>query len=128
MQSCSECGHDVPNNYRSPSITKIYQTIETTLSTVNKGTQKSKDARSEETLRICENLLHQVEDTLHAHNYQVIRLVEKIYDVCIGMALWDKAMHYSKRLLDGYLKFYPKYHPSIATQLFGIGEYCCYCM
>ena len=116
-QPCSECGQVVPNTYTSPDVTKIYKTIEAALTANNKTQQ------SEEALRIFENLLHEVDDTLHSHNYQVIRIVDQISDVCIEMGLWNKAIHYCKRSLDGYLKFYPKYHPSIAIQLFRIGEY-----
>ena len=107
----------VPNTYTSPDVTKIYKTIEAALTANNKTQQ------SEEALRIFENLLHEVDDTLHSHNYQVIRIVDQISDVCIEMGLWNKAIHYCKRSLDGYLKSYPKYHPSIAIQLFRIGEY-----
>ena len=107
----------VPNTYTSPDVTKIYKTIEAALTANNKTQQ------SEEALRIFENLLHEVDDTLHSHNYQVIRIVDQISDICIEMGLWNKAIHYYKRSLDGYLKFYPKYHPSIAIQLFRIGEY-----
>lgn len=118
IQSCSECGQDVPNNYTSSNVSKIYRTIEAALTVKNK-TQQSEDA-----LLIYENLLHEADDTLHSHNYQVIQIVDKISDLCIEMGLWNKAIHYCKRSLDGYLKFYPKYHPSVAIQLFRIGEYC----
>jgi hypothetical protein len=76
-----------------------------------------------EALRICEELLREVENMLHAQNFQVIKIVDKISDVCIEMGLWNKAIHYCKRSLDGYLKFYPKYHPSTAIQLYRIGRY-----
>ena len=38
------------------------------------------------------------------------------------MGLWNKAIHYCTRSLDGYLKYYPKYHPSTAIQLYRIGK------
>lgn len=108
-------------NYTSPSVTKLYEKIETTLSTVNQMTLYSE--KRTEALRICEELLREVENMLHAQNFQVIKIVDKISDVCIEMGLWNKAIHYCKRSLDGYLKFYPKYHPSTAIQLYRIGRY-----
>ncbi len=119
--SCSECGSHVPHNFTSPTITKLYEKIETTLSTVDQRTNQTEDMT--EVLRICEDLLTEVNTILHAHNYQVIKIVDKISDVCIEMGLWNKAIHYCKRSLDSYLKFYPKYHPSTAIQLYRIGRY-----
>ena len=76
-----------------------------------------------EALRVCEDLLTEVENILHGHNYQVIKIVDKISDLCIEMGLWNKAIHYCMRSLGGYLKYYPKYHPSTAIQLYRIGRY-----
>ena len=76
-----------------------------------------------ETVRVFETLLSEAEKTLHCFNYQVVKILDKISDLCIDSQQWNKALEYCERSLQGYLKFYPKYHPSTALQLYRIGKY-----
>ena len=121
-KSCSECGSNIPDNHTSQNITKLYEKIDTTLSSACDMMKQSE--KLSETLSMCEDLLTEVQKTLHDFNYQVIRVLDKVSDICIELGVWNKAIHYCKKSLDGCLKFYPKYHPSTAIQLYRIGEYC----
>ncbi|XP_028395252.1 histone-lysine N-methyltransferase SMYD3-like [Dendronephthya gigantea] len=117
---CSECGSTVPTDFASGNITQLYEKIEATLSTFNQATSHSENLSKE--LNVLEQLLTDVDAILHSQNYKVLKIVDKISDICIGMGLWNKAIYYCKRSLDSYLKFYAKYHPSTAIQLYRIGK------
>ena len=76
----------------------------------------------EQALRICKDLLTEAENVLHPENYQILKTVDKISDICIELGQWQEAVTFCKKSLDGYLKYYPKFHPSTAIQLYRTGR------
>ena len=71
-------------------------------------------------------LLHATEEAMKYVDSSAIELIQcqdALFDDCIRMQKWDLAVKYGLHVLEGYLVYYPEFHPVTGIHLFKLGEF-----